>query len=121
MLHFHWNKRLTWKQVGYTTGTFGKLALRRRLSVAGLPAFSEYVFLEVTSNHSFPLFKHCSIRGFCSQGMSDAAVRALFEGYDIHSITKLFAPREEKSQEDGNHHYCFFELNDEEQTDAALT
>jgi hypothetical protein len=43
--------------------------------------------------------------------MADGGVRELFEGYEIQSITKLFAPREEKRDEEGNHHYCFVEAS----------
>ena len=35
-------------------------------------------------------------------------------------MTKLFAPRPEKANEEGNHHYCFVELEDEAQTDDAI-
>lgn len=55
-----------------------------------------------------------------SQETAETGVRSLFKSYEIHSITKLFAPREEKREEEGNHHYCFVELEDAQQTDDAI-
>lgn len=55
-----------------------------------------------------------------SQETADAGVRELFQAYEVHYMTKLFAPRQEKVNEEGNHHYCFVELENEAQTDDAI-
>lgn len=88
-------KKWDWTlKVNLSRGTSGKLDERRRIFLGGLPAFPD-------------------------QEATDAGVRELFKGFEIKSISKLFAPREEKDDE-GNHHFCFVELADEEQTDAAI-
>jgi RNA recognition motif-containing protein len=75
--------------------TLGKGQSGRRLFVGGLPEFQ-------------------------GQEATDAAVREIFGGYEVESITKLYTPREEKKSEEGNHHFCFVELADGKQAESAI-
>jgi RNA recognition motif-containing protein len=86
-----WGWRL---RVSRATGTPAKLGERRRVYVSGLP---EFAGVEAT----------------------EAGVRELFKGYDVRTVSKLLQPREPKSEE-GNRCYCFVELADEKQRDAAI-
>ena len=82
-------------KVDRSSGSSGKLAERRRLFVGGLPEFQD-------------------------QEAAEAGLRALFDGYEIKEMSKLFPPSGEKMAEEGNHMYCFVELANEDQTDAAM-
>jgi RNA recognition motif-containing protein len=82
-------------KVDRSSGSSVKLAERRRLFVGGLPEFPD-------------------------QEAAEAGLRELFEGYEIKEMSKLFSPSGEKMAEEGNHMYCFVELANEEQTDAAI-
>lgn len=87
-----WNWRL---RVNRATGTPTKLGERRRVYVSGLPEFE-------------------------SQELTEAGIRELFgSAFEVKNVSKLLQPREPKSEE-GNRCYCFVELADEEQTDAAI-
>ena len=100
-------------------------------SLAGcLHSQSTYLVVQLPSVHHFwtLTFGHLRIQNYWtitnpfsySQETAEAGIRDLFKAYDIHFITKLFAPREEKRGEEGNHYYCFVELKDERQTDDAI-
>lgn len=82
-------------KVNKARGASVKLAERRRLYVGGLPDFAG------------PL-------------ATEAGIKELFQGYQIQVVSKLFPPKEDRKDEEGNHHYCFVELSDEQQTDAAI-
>jgi len=81
-------------KVDRSSGTSRKLAERRSLYVGGLPEFPDQEALE-------------------------AAIMKLFQNYDVKSISKLFSPANPKSQ-DGNRMFCFVELADGAQADAAI-
>lgn len=86
-----WGWRL---KVNRATGTPAKLGERRRVYVSGLPEFDGPVATE-------------------------AGIKELFGKYEVHTVSKLLQPREPKSEE-GNRCYCFVELADGEQRDAAI-
>jgi len=89
-------ERWGWRiKVSRASGTSGKLAERRRVYVGGLPEFA-------------------------SQEMTEAGIRELFGPFEIKMVSKLFKPREPRTDDGGNHCYCFVELANEEQTDAAI-
>jgi RNA recognition motif-containing protein len=81
-------------KVDRSFGTSRKLAERRSLYVGGLPEFE-------------------------SQEALEAAMRKLFGGYAINNISKLFSPAVPKNEE-GNRMFCFVELANGEQADAAI-
>lgn len=82
-------------KVSKATGTSGKLGERRRLYVGGLPNFE-------------------------GPDAISEGIRELFQGYEAKVVSRLFSPKEERADEEGNHHYCFVELENEEQTDSAV-
>jgi len=87
-----WGWKIT---VNHSSASSKKLGERRRLFVGGLPEFSD-------------------------QDATDAGIRELFEGYKISVVSKLFLPRDSSEAREGNHAFCFVELEDEEQTDRAI-
>lgn len=88
-------ERWGWRvKVSRASGLSGKLGERRRVYVGGLPEFA-------------------------SQEATEAGIRELFGSFVVRMVSKLLSPREPKSDE-GNRCYCFVELADEEQTDAAI-
>jgi RNA recognition motif-containing protein len=86
-----WGWRL---KLSRATGTSVKLGERRRVYVGGLPEFA-------------------------GQEATEEGIRELFGSFEVKMVSKLFSPREPKSEE-GNRCYCFVELANEEQTDAAI-
>lgn len=78
-------------RVNKASGISGKLNERKRLYVGGLP-----------------------------KAATETEIRELFEGYDIQTISKLFAPHESKRNEPGNSYYCFVELANGQQADSAV-
>jgi RNA recognition motif-containing protein len=82
-------------KVRITSGTSKELGERRRLYVGGLPSFT-------------------------SPEAADEGVRELFAEYEVKVVSRLFPSRQERMDEEGNHHYCFVELANEEQTDSAV-
>lgn len=85
-----------WKiKVSKASGTSKKLGERKRLYVGGLPEFT-------------------------GPEATEESVRELFAGYEVKTVSRLFPPRQERMDEEGNHYYCFVELSDEEQTDSAV-
>ena len=81
-------------KVDRTFGTSRKLPERRSLYVGGLPEFPDQEALEV-------------------------AMTSLFAKYEIKSVSKLHSPANPKTQE-GNRMFCFVELADGAQADAAI-
>jgi RNA recognition motif-containing protein len=86
-----WGWRL---RVNRATGTPTKLGERKRVYVSGLPEFD-------------------------GQESTEAGIRELFGTYEVRTVSKLLQPKEPKSEE-GNRCYCFVELADEEQREAAI-
>ncbi|RFU31515.1 hypothetical protein B7463_g4821, partial [Scytalidium lignicola] len=87
-----WNWNI---KVSRANGVSGKLNERKRLYVGGLPLFKDQI-------------------------TADSEIKALFERYDIQTISKLFPPHESRKDEAGNNHYCFVELADGQQADSAI-
>jgi RNA recognition motif-containing protein len=75
-------------------GMSRKQVERRSLYVGGLPEFE-------------------------SQEALEAAMSTLFDGYAINNISRLFSPAIPRNEE-GNRMYCFVELANGEQADAAI-
>lgn len=75
-------------------GVSQKLDERRRLYVGGLPEFE-------------------------SQEVLEGAMQWLFKGYEISSVSKLLSPSTPRTEE-GNWMFCFVEVKNGEQADAAI-
>lgn len=87
-----WGWRLRVSRASGSPST--KVTERRRVYVGGLPEFE-------------------------SAEAAEAGIRELFGPFEARMVSRLLTPREPKSEE-GNRCYCFVELVDEDQTDAAI-
>ncbi|EPQ66643.1 Bgt-4618 [Blumeria graminis f. sp. tritici] len=84
-------------KVNRASGISKKLGERRRLYFGGLPKFYDQFELELV-------------------------VREIFEDFNVSSVSKLFTPREVNGARAGsNCHFCFVELETEEETTRAMS
>lgn len=54
------------------------------------------------------------------QAAIDAEMQAMFEGFEVKSISKMISPHPSKASEPGNHYYLFVDLATAEEAGRAM-
>lgn len=56
------------------------------------------------------------------QSACETTIRQMFnyQGFEVAAVSKIISPHPDKAQEPGNHHYCFVDMNNEQDIEGAV-